>query len=278
MKRWKEISILPINLNEFEELLYGDIRYKIGITADNKNSALVRRMAISKLSSFFGSPDISAIIAYSGRAYCEDFWQSKDDFHSFIRDNGWVSPIYWKNIKFSYNKVCKMPLCYIFKNIGFGEHGIVFKHSKNKVEKISYTHFMSCEYRFYEYIMNHPISIFPRVYKLSKNRVILERLDTKHLKVAECSPLIQKYVKINDIGNSLNLKSVNWHLMIEELGNEHWFYTFLKDIENGFFEIFGTYALGDLTPNNIGVRNDGSIVFYDPINYITHTKIYGDAY
>jgi hypothetical protein len=93
----------------------------------------------------------------------------------------------------------------------------------------------------------------------------MEKLKTDTPKIKKCYEYIKKYISRNDASDGYRDRYPNWKLMEEELGKSHWFYKFIQDIEAGLYKIFGIKTIGDIRHENIGERNDGTLVFFDPV-------------
>ena len=69
----------------------------------------------------------------------------------------------------------------------------VFDYGKDKVEKISFNGFSSNEMKFYSYLKKNPLRIFPKIYDLEPDQVILEKLDTTNPKLKIWTDWIHTY-------------------------------------------------------------------------------------
>ena len=152
--------------------------------------------------------------------------------------------------------------------LGAGGYGVTFNYSKTKIEKVSYIGFSKNEYRFYEYLSKNYIPVFPKVYDLEKDQVIMEKLLVDTPKVNEYKEYISKYIYKEEKLNPRDpiIRNVYWDEVERELGKNHPFYKFLLNVKSGIKKIFNVDDIGDLTKTNIGERiGTGEIVFFDPI-------------
>lgn len=267
IKELRTIDPLPITLEEYEKLLYGEVRKKPGNLMSFEKIEIPEIENIkSKLRSFYHNQKADNIITRIGRSYSESCWPSRTNILSeLVKESNNRSDKYWEAIKYSYNKLQKLPKRYITNSISNGAYGIVFEYPGNRIEKISFLGFTPNEYKFYNYIKRYPVPIFPKIYDLEKDQVIMEKLNTATPKISECGEYIKKYIIKKDTSKGYRNRYPNWELMEKELGRSHWFYKFIQDIEIGLNKIFGMKTIGDIRHENIGERNDGTLVFFDPI-------------
>ena len=266
----ERIGNLPICIEEYETLLYEKIREQLA--SDNKIQHHLTRSAsedvVNRLNLFYCDPRFTKVIIQAGRVYCEECWDIRKDFFFEMSKQNNHSKRYWDSVKYSYNKVAQIPLWSIYESIGMGEHALIVKNTDNKVEKIWYSNLSKIEYRFYTYLKTNHMSIFPRVYYVSADRVIIEKLNVGLMSTHELTPYItyiDKFVKIRNNMWGFKEKYVDWDELSQCLGKYHWFYLFLKEIEKGLNTILGITSIGDLSKQNIGLRRDGDVVYFDPI-------------
>lgn len=266
IKELRTIDPLPINLEDYEKLLYGEVRKKPGNLMSFEKIEIPEIENIkNKLKSFYHNQKADNIITRVGRSYCESCWPSRTDILSELVKENNKSKKYWDAIKYSYDKLQKLPKRYITDSVGNGAYGIIFNYPGNKIEKISFLGFTPNEYKFYNYLKNNPTSIFPKIYDLEKDQVIMEKLNTETPKVSKCGEYIKKYIIKEDTDGGYKKRYPDWKLMEEELGKSYWFYKFIKDIEKELYKIFGIKIVGDLLADNIGERTNGDLVYFDPI-------------
>lgn len=267
IKELRTIDPLPIDLEEYEKLLYGEVRKKPGnILSFEKIEIPEIENIKSKLRSFYHNQKADNIITRIGRSYSESCWPSRTNIlPELAKESNNRSDKYWEAIKYSYNKLQKLPKRYITNSISNGAYGIVFEYPGNRIEKISFLGFTPNEYKFYNYIKGHPVSIFPKIYDLEEDQVIMEKLNTATPKISECGEYIKKYIIKEDTNKGFKYRYPNWELMEKDLGKNHWFYKFIEDIERELYKIFGFKTVGDLLVDNIGERRNGDLVYFDPI-------------
>lgn len=267
IKELRTIEPLPISLGEYEKLLYGEVKKKPGNMLSFEKIEIPEIENIkNKLKSFYHNQKADNIITRIGRSYCESCWPSRTNIlPELVKESNNRSKKYWEAIKYSYDKLQQLPKRYITNSISNGAYGIIFEYPGNKIEKISFLGFSPNEYKFYNYIKNHSISIFPKIYDLEKDQVVMEKLNTNTNKVFECGEYIKKYIIKEDTNEGYKNRYPNWKLMEEDLGKSHWFYKFIEDIEKELYKIFSIKTIGDLLGDNIGERRNGDLVYFDPI-------------
>lgn len=266
----ERIGNIPICIEEYEMLLYENIREQL--TSDNKILHHLTRSAnehvINKLNLFYHDSRFTKIIILAGRVYCEECWDTRKDFFFEMKKRNNHSKRYWDSVECSYNKVAQIPVWYIYESIGMGEHGLIVKNTDNKVEKIWYSNLSNVECVFYTYLKTNHMTIFPRVYYVSTDRVIMEKLKVGLMSTHELLPYItyiDKFVKVRNDLFGFREKYVDWDELSQYLGEYHWFYQYLKEIEKGLNTILGVISIGDLSSSNIGFRSNGDVVYFDPI-------------
>lgn len=179
-------------------------------------------------------------------------------------------------IKYSYDRINKIPKRYIIDSIGNGWFGLVFNYGDDEIEKISFKGFSETEYKFYQYLINNSSfnNIFPKIRALSEDQVIMERLntdDTVSNKLKEYRELVRKYIS-GGAGvmayRSIHggIKPVALDKMYKDLGPDHEFCKWIENIQRGIKTIFGyRKSVGDLHASNIGERpGTGEIIYFDP--------------
>ena len=267
IKELRTIEPLPINLNEYERLLYGGFVYnKSNNSFDFKEDDKELNKLNKKIDDYYKVKDSCSTIASIGRTYCDSFYPTRLEIFNDLKKNlNNRSKKYWEAIEFSYNKVNKLPKRYLTKLIDNGYSGIIFNYPGNKIEKISFLGFTKREYDFYNYLLYNPIKVFPKIYDLENDQVIMEKLDVESPKIKECKEYISKYIIKKDLSNGFRDKKPNWDLMNKELDKNNWFYKFLKEVEEGIYKIFKIKSIGDFHSGNIGERKNGDLVYFDPI-------------
>lgn len=248
-KELKKIEELPINFSDYSTLLELNMKKKINDPEYVRISDIVN--------SYYRSPNASKALCKIGLGL----------FGSWCFENK-INPFTLKDrtggFRFSYNHIQKLPKRYIIDSLGAGGFGVCFDYPFNRVEKISFKGFTNLELKFYEFQKKTPLPIFPKVYTLEPDQVVMEKLIVDSPKIRECKELIEEYTDKIQSG-TFPYREVNWNKVNKELGNNHWFSKLLKDIEDGLDKIYGMKTVGDLSHNNIGQRKSGELVFFDPV-------------
>ena len=93
----------------------------------------------------------------------------------------------------------------------------------------------------------------------------MEKIEINTPEVKVLREYISKYVG-KEIKNLLPVYKPKWKDIMRDLGEDHWFSGFLRNIENGLQKIYGYKTIGDLSPLNIGIRpKTGEFVYFDPV-------------
>jgi len=263
IKELRTIDPLPITLEEYEKFLFGEIKRKSDGSFYTIEVPEIENIK-NRLEKYYKTPKAVRVLVRVGRAFCESYFPTRADIMKEFEKTD-KSKKYWDSVKFSYNKVNKLPKRYLLDSLGNGAYGIVFDYPGNKIEKIDFIKFTPNEYTFYNYLLKHPIQVFPKIYDLEKDQVIMEKLKTETPKCEEYGEYIKKYVVKINLPNGFKDRKPDWDKIYNELGKNHPFAKFLEDIEEGLQKILGKKSLGDIHKENIGERDNGDIVYFDPI-------------
>ena len=122
IKELRTIEPLPINLNEYERLLYGGFVYnKSNNSFDFKEDDKELNKLNKKIDDYYKVKDSCSTIASIGRTYCDSFYPTRLEIFNDLKKNlNNRSKKYWEAIEFSYNKVNKLPKRYLTKLIDNG--------------------------------------------------------------------------------------------------------------------------------------------------------------
>lgn len=165
-------------------------------------------------------------------------------------------------IRYSYERIQVLPLYYLTESIGFGFTGIVFQKDDNTVIKQSYDCFCPLERRLYYYLQRQFLPVFPRVYSVTENYVVMEKLDTDSQRIDLYRGWIKKYIEHKFI-EEIGYREIKGEIAVEDQE----FKDFVNELRKAFLQVFGIDTIGDLTPSNIGERlSSGEIVLFDPID------------
>jgi hypothetical protein len=161
------------------------------------------------------------------------------------------------------------------KRIGDGEHGVVYNVGKNKVVKKSNQNdgFSSDEIKYYKIYNKYP-NIFPHIYKLTKDYVIMDKLDSPGKQLMDvyefCDDINiwreEDYMR--KIYNSIkdnNFETFNKILEKSKELNETQIYNTLKKCLNFCTELYKMFQNTDidLHLSNIGMDGNNNIKIFD---------------
>ena len=255
IKDLKKIDPLPISFQEFRDLIFpfdyvagklirydipAEIEEKCNLYYKNPNAGrLIRKIGFGFAISMFGD--------WSKWGYKELSKKSK-----LNKDAA----------EFAYKKIQNIPKRYIIDAISAGGCGIVFDYPLGRIEKISFRGFTDLETKFYTWQQKNNSPVFPKIYSLEEDQVIMEKLNTETPRVEKYKEWIDKYTE----KTSLTVRSLKLEKLKEDLGESHEFTKFIQNILEAMRSIFGKAIIGDLNKTNIGERTKtGEIVFFDPI-------------
>lgn len=221
------------------------------------------------------------------KRYCPDSWDDDNEFVKEIDErvrkqygynawktfNGWVEGSqYGSDLDVLYDILCNVPLKRLDKMLGAGSNGIVIDCGDRIIKWFHKNTPMTDEDdSFYEYCIEHPKSrVFPVVYKLGKNYVVMEKLQTG---TPRCK-LFDRYlgyngtkVEVNGVKDSLD----NWIYKndpeVEKVLKKDFkiwtIYEWGKEALRCLKEATGWDAFSDLRLANLGERKNGEIVWFD---------------
>ena len=265
IKELRTIDPLPMTVEEYSIFLFHSPkmlskaqkfspRYSLKL---DKHEELVNRV-----NKFYKTERAADLLIKVGMSYARSYhnftkWPCRDFLPDYGRDKE-----YTEEINYSWDKINHIPKRYIFDSLGFGYCGVVFDYPFNKIEKINFNNFSEDEYKFYDYLRKNPISVFPKIYDLEKDQVIMEKLVTD-------SPKVKKFVELLNETRDLycdETQHVDLNKFEKGADKNSEFYKFVKDCVNGLYKIFGRRTLGDFHGPNIAERpRTGEIVYFDPV-------------
>lgn len=167
-------------------------------------------------------------------------------------------------VHFMYDKFCSVPTSTVNRLVGAGAAGSAFEVN-NKIIKVFYrSNIIPLFRRFYEYCLKHDSKYFPKVYRLGKNYVIMEKLKTNTSKIKKMFRILD--ASIPELGLTFyraykedKLRRIQ--LTKEQQRIKDWLDGMSKELwENNLLD---EGDLGDLKHDNLGEREDGTIVFFD---------------
>ena len=168
-------------------------------------------------------------------------------------------------LKYLYSQLCDNPVSKLDKVWGSGEEACIF-NLKDKIVKCFYSgRIPSDRTKFFEICKENKYDVFPKVYRIGKGYVIMEKLE---IETSKC----KKYF---DIINSSNHGDSIYHLVqdkkydLSEMNDdEKEVINWLENVRKACAEAFGNDPktnedFGDLQLANVGERKDGTIVYFD---------------
>ena len=202
----------------------------------------------------------------------ENIITSNYDEKTWVLFKGWCESIYefheGRNSKISlkqfYDELSKIPLDRIAHGMGAGSNGVVWEVTDDKVIKLFYgDHIKQQDKIFLDYCYKHPSKVFPKIYKIGSNWVVMEKLKT-------FTPKLRKWFKyIDDIkfeGKTIYEWSKEQNVdtdIFDKFGKE--VYDWCKQCQKEMKDMKSPYISwpGDLFIKNVGERKNGEIVFFD---------------
>lgn len=180
-----------------------------------------------------------------------------------------------------YDLLERLPKNRLDRVLGAGSYGIVLDLN-DKVIKWFHknTPMENRDRKFYEYCLRHRTSVFPEIYKVGKNFVIMEKLKTgtqkcklydqwigfspkykttfkpKELKgkEADLEFCVKNYEKYSSQIDDYLFKATT---QVREI------FDWLMRVRDEYWKIFPGDGFGDLREANIGERNNGDMVWFD---------------
>lgn len=156
--------------------------------------------------------------------------------------------------------------------IEFGDKVIKWFHKNTPME--------NRDKKFYEYCLKHKTKVFPVVYKVGKNYVIMEKLQTNTPKCKlydqwiGFSPDYKTTLKPKELkGKAADLEfcvknyekySSQIDAYLSKAGAQvNEIFTWLMEVRDEYWKIFPGDGFGDLREANLGERKNGDIVWFD---------------
>lgn len=204
---------------------------------------------------------------------------------------GWCEGTrYNSDSKDMYNILCNMPKNRIEKILGAGSFGAAVELSNGMVCKIYHknTPMEQHERIFFEHCMKHTSDVFPKVYKLGTNYVVMEKLNVATKKCELYSAIIDPWkaadraiLKDKMVAANIPVKAgplftfIDWAKGDKKVANLP---DFIRTLDGDAREV-ADWAMrcvtelkemgivnknvGDMKPANLGERKDGSIIWFD---------------
>ena len=204
---------------------------------------------------------------------------------------GWCEGTHYQtDAKVMYDILSNMPKNRLEKILGAGSFGAAIELSNGAVCKIFHknTPMEAHDRTFYEWCMKHSSNVFPKVYKLGKNYVVMEKLDVATEKCKVYSTIIDPWkaadraiLKDKMATANIPVKSgplfafIDWAKGDKKVANLP---DFVKTLDGSALEVANwamqcvtelkemgivNKNIGDMKPANLGERKDGSIIWFD---------------
>lgn len=176
-----------------------------------------------------------------------------DDFFAKLAECG-VTNITDNIIQLMYYRISQMPATKLENLLGAGEEGIVVElHDKvikcffgDKLPKYKLEFYKACKYGKY--------NIFPKVQRIGKGYVVMEKLKMYTEKCDTYQYIIDKvYYQVYD--GKYNLE--------EYSEQEQEVILWLEQVKKAVNQVTHFNNMGDLDEKNFGEREDGTIVYFD---------------
>lgn len=264
IKELKHLDKLPIGKEEFRIFMEHDYRMCFDLPETPGEFEKVK----NKIENYYKNKETPRILAKLGTSFLVSWFDKyKIGFNKKDITENFHNGIIQKGIDWTYDQLLKLPKRYLFNSISAGMYGVCFDYPFGRVEKISYRGFDKYEMKFYKYVESHPeVSLFPKIYTLEPDQVIMEKVDTSDPKLEKLNKYIKKYTKKRIVDNKLLDLNISLDEdKIKELPKSHWFVKLVEKVENELEKIFGQKTLGDFHSNNFGIRKStGEFVYFDP--------------
>ena len=258
----KTIGELPLTNQEYARLLFPGKLYGNSYLYDKDAHTLL----VNKLASSFQQKGAD-FIHKAGMAFALTRATKNELFTAPEQ--------HYDAIEYSLRCICKFPLEFITKSLGFGFTGVVFDYDEQNVVKIAFSKLKNKDIELWNYQIQNPQSCFPIIMYVDNDFVIMEKLVNKSKKLNLYKTYIEKYVKLNYL-QEISFRSLT--ASIEELPLD--FRKFVTSIRQSMLDVFDISCIGDLKIENLGQRaSNEEIVMFDPIggyldNYSRITNYY----
>lgn len=197
---------------------------------------------------------------------------SQYDETTWMMFKGWCESVYefhgGRNSKISikqfYDELSLIPMDRIKNGVGAGSYGVAWTIGRDKVIKLYYSdHIKHQDKIFIDYCYKNKSKVFPKIYKIGKNWIILEKLKTFTPKLKQWFEYLEE--------KKFNGKTIyNWSMeknvdksIFDDFGRD--VYDWCKQCQAEFNNINSRYVTwpGDLFLKNCGERDNGDIIFFD---------------
>lgn len=172
-------------------------------------------------------------------------------------------------LRFIYEKIKETPVTKIDKILGHGAEACVFDLG-DKIIKCYYKNTIPAPTRkFFELCLKGEHKIFPKVYRIGKGYVVMEKVTPCTKKVQRMFATLSKKVKHNGVESTLYHIIQDKTYKYDELTNfQKEIVDFMEEIRQVLGDLSGNginlYGdFGDFHKDNVGEKEDGTIVYFD---------------
>ena len=164
-------------------------------------------------------------------------------------------------IRFLYDQLCNIPSSKFDKLISFGEDGIAYGVNDKVIKCFKRGNIPAHLLKFYELCKTDKYDVLPRVYRIGKGYVVMERLSVRTKKCVDIIHTLHKDAGDDTLYHLIQdnkLEGVKLNRKQQEAVD------FMRDIRKPLDELgYEPKDYGDLHSDNLGERADGTIVYFD---------------
>ena len=176
-----------------------------------------------------------------------------DDFFAKLAECG-VTNITDNIIQLMYYRISQMPATKLENLLGVGEEGIVVELRDKVIKCFFGDKLPKYKLEFYKACKSGKYNIFPKVQRIGKGYVVMEKLKMYTEKCDTYQYIIDKvYYQVYD--GKYNLE--------EYSEQEQEVILWLEQVKKAVIEVTHFNNMGDLDEKNFGEREDGTIVYFD---------------
>ena len=164
-------------------------------------------------------------------------------------------------LRFLYNQLCSLPSSKIDKILGIGEDGIAYGVNDKVIKCFKRGNIPAHLLKFYELCKTGKYDVLPRVYRIGKGYVVMERLA---IRTKKCQDIIHTLHKDAGDDTLYHLIQDNKLEGVKLNGKQQEAVAFMRAIREPLDELgYGPTDYGDLHSDNLGERADGTVVYFD---------------
>ena len=164
-------------------------------------------------------------------------------------------------IRFLYDQLCNIPSSKFDKLLSFGEDGIAYGVNDKVIKCFKRGTIPTHLLKFYELCKTGKYDVLPRVYRIGKGYVVMERLA---IRTRKCQDIIHA-IHLNAGDDTL------YHLIqdnkldgVKLNSKQQAAVDFMRAIREPLDELgYDPTDYGDLHSGNLGEREDGTVVYFD---------------